>query len=631
MNRTIAQLAVATAAWSGLFLSGCTKSHGVPDYGVTVNSIPGLPADFMKGADVSALAQLEENGAKFYDESGKEKDALQILKDHGINWVRLRLWNAPVIANAFTTTESGATLDVQPGWSAAGTNDLARDIALAKRAKGLGMKVLLDFHYSDWWADPGKQFMPQAWTGYSLEQTETALHDFTRDTLAAMKVAGAQPDMVQIGNELNDGFLWPVGKISTNGYDNFAALLSQASAAVREVDPAIQIMIHLANGGDNGLYRSVFTQLANRGVDFDVIGLSYYPFWHGPMGDLRANLNDVSSYFNKPVVVVETAYGWTLDNADTMPNAFGAHEEALGGYKATVQGQATFLHDLMATVADVPDRKGLGVFYWAPEWIAVEGAGVYTGAGNNWDNLTLFNPQGKALPSMNVFRAVSEERPWVEPELVSIPPVTVAVQVGSVPTLPTSVNAVYSDGSVRPLYTVWQSVDPASWNAVGTVEVKGAVAGTDLQATLNAVVYVNLVTNPGFENGSTGWTITGTGASVITKAADAHSGTNLVTFWNAAQASFSVSQTVTGLDPSLTYAFSAWFQGAGGQLEVFATCNGVTKTQAADLTGYLAWKNPTITGLTPGADGTCEVGVRGTDLPGGAWGTIDDALLVPSL
>jgi len=635
MNRTIARIAAAGLACTGLGLIGCSKSsHDTtpPDYGVTVNAIPGLPDDFIKGADVSMLAQLEASGARFYDEAGREKDALRILKEHGVNWVRLRVWNQPVIARDFATDG----LTVRAGESAGGVNDAARDAALARRAKALGMKVLLDFHYSDWWADPGKQWPPQAWEGMDLAALETAIHDYTAATLATMAAAGAVPDMVQLGNETNDGFLWPVGRVSVNGHGNFAALLSRAAAAVRAADPDIRIMIHLANGGDNALYRSTFTNLLAREVDFDVIGLSYYPYWHGPIADLQANLDDLSVYFNKPVVIAETAYAWTLEDADGEKNNFGAPQEALGGFQATVQGQASFLRELMAVVAGVPDRRGLGVFYWEPEWIAVEGAGWYTNGGDGWDNQTLFDHDGKALASMNVFRAVSDERrAWVEPTLVSVADVNLSVPRGSTPTLPTSVDAVYSDGSVRPLYVVWDAVAPAAWEEVGTFDVPGAVAGTDLPAALHALVYVNLLQNPGFEDGLGGWTVTDpSGATnLATTPADAHSPPNSFHWWAADPFTWTVQQTVGALEAGQTYVFTVFASGfAGSQLTAFATCDGVTTTAAITNTGWGGngnWHEYTISGLS-GAGGSCTVGVS-ADAAGGDWGNLDDLQFHPSL
>lgn len=628
MNTTIARIAAVAAACAGLALGGCSRtSHppAAPELGVTVNAIPGLPDDFIKGADVSMLAQLEASGAVFRDEAGAPADALRILKDHGVNWVRLRLWNHPVITHDFQTDG----LTIRAGEAAGGIDDLDRVTALARRARDLGMRVLLDLHYSDWWADPGKQWVPQAWEGLDQTALGAAVHDFTASALSTMAAAGARPDMVQLGNETNDGFLWPAGRVSVNGHAAFAALLAQGAAAVRAADPGIRILLHLANGGDNALYRGMLGHLVAEGVDFDVVGLSYYPYWHGPMADLQANLDDVSRYFARPVVVVETAYAWTLEDADAERNSFGAAQEVPGGYQASVQGQATFLRDLMAVVAGVPDRRGLGIFYWEPDWIAVAGAGWYTGGGDGWDNQALFDHDGRALASMSVFRAVSEEgRPWVEPTVVAVPAQALRAQLGAPASLPTSATAVYSDGSLRPLHVVWAAVDPAAWNTAGTFEVRGAVVGTALPAALQVTVVPNLLRNPGFEDGLAGWTVTDpSGATdVQASARDARSGARSFHWWSVDPFSFSVEQTVSGLDAGATYSLSVYVSGlAGTALTAYATCDGVTRTAAVTNTGWGGeghWNGYTLAGLS-GAGGSCAVGVR-ADAAAGDWGNLDD-------
>jgi arabinogalactan endo-1,4-beta-galactosidase len=611
---------------SGFSAPVSATTTGAIDYGVIINSIPGLSSAFIKGADVSMLAQLEASGARFYDEAGNPADALRVLRDHGVNWIRLRRWNHPVIAHDFTT--DGMT--VRAGQTAGGANDTARDALLAKRAKDLGMKVLLDLHYSDWWTDPGKQWVPQAWESLSLSQLQSAIHDDTAATLATMKQAGAMPDMVQLGNETNDGFLWPLGRVSTNGYDGFAALLSRAAAAVREADPSIRIALHLANGGDNALYRSMFTNLSSRGVDFDVIGASYYPYWHGPLSGLQANLNDVSQTFGKPVLVLETAYAWTLDDADSQPNNFGAAHVAAGGYRATVQGQASLLHDVMAVVAGVPNGRGLGVFYWEPDWIAASGAGWYTGGGDAWDNQTLFDHGGKPLPSMNVFRAVSESRPWVEPTIASLPAQTLQTQLGTPASLPSTVTAVYSDDSLRSLGVTWDAISSSRWSTAGTFQVNGTVAGTSLRATLQITVLVNLAQNPGFESGLAGWTLTQSAsgvASAASNAGDAHSGSGELKWWSGSAFNFSVQQKVTGLGSGKRYAFTGYVDGQG-QATAFASCNGVEQTASVSLAGWGGngnWLPFTISNLS-GAGGSCTVGLR---VSGAAndWGDLDDVQL----
>src|SRR5690625_619441 len=360
--------------------------------------------DFIKGADISTLDQLESQGAKFY-ENGVEKDVMQILKDHGINYIRLRLWNDPY--------------DMYGNPYGAGNTDLDTVISLAKRAQHLDMKFLLDFHYSDFWADPGKQNKPKAWENLTFNDLETELYNYTKDVMNQLTLEGVIPDMVQIGNELNSGMLWPDGKSWGEGggeFDRLATLLKAGIDGVKDSNAGnnIEIMLHLADGGDNDVFRWWFDEITSRNVDFDVIGVSYYPYWHGSLNDLQYNLDNISQHYNKDVIVVETAYGQTIANGDALENAFTAVEEQIAGYPATVQGQKDYLRDLINVISNVPENKGAGMFYWEPAWIPIDGAGwatqsgmayidEYTVEGNEWENQALFDFNGNVLDSLNVF------------------------------------------------------------------------------------------------------------------------------------------------------------------------------------------------------------------------------------
>ncbi|MEP8498456.1 arabinogalactan endo-beta-1,4-galactanase [Enterobacter cloacae] len=366
-----------------------------------------MPADFIKGADISTLLEAEQHGAKFYNQNGQQQDAIAILKANGVNYVRLRLWVDPQDA-------SGKTYG-------GGSNNLENTIALAKRVKAQGLKLLLDFHYSDFWTDPGKQFKPKAWEKMDYPQLKTAIHDYTRDTIARFKQEGVLPDMVQIGNEINGGMLWPEGKSWGQGggeFDRLAGLLNAAIGGLKENltgGEQVKIMLHLAEGTKNDTFRWWFDEIAKRGVPFDIIGLSMYTYWNGPISALKANMDDISRRYNKDVIVVEAAYGYTLDNCNNAENSFQAKEEKDGGYPGTVQGQYDYIHDLMQSVIDVPDHRGKGIFYWEPTWIAVPGTTWATKAGmkyihDEWkegnarENQALFDCQGKVLPSITVFK-----------------------------------------------------------------------------------------------------------------------------------------------------------------------------------------------------------------------------------
>jgi beta-galactosidase len=242
----------------------------------------------MIGADISFLPQLEDRGMKFSD-NGTEKDAIVIMKDHGFNYVRLRIFNDPARDSGYSPKK--------------GFCDLAHTKQMAKRVKAAGMKLLLDFHYSDYWADPGKQYKPAAWKGLSFTELKKAMYDYTKQVMQELKDQGTTPDMVQIGNEINHGVIWPEGNVSN--LDSLAQLLNAGTAAVKAVDPSVIMMLHVALGGQNDETVFFIDNMLARGVSFDVIGESYYPKWHGTLDDLRDNLNDLVRRYNKDVIVVE--------------------------------------------------------------------------------------------------------------------------------------------------------------------------------------------------------------------------------------------------------------------------------------------------------------------------------------
>jgi arabinogalactan endo-1,4-beta-galactosidase len=312
------------------------------------------------GADVSFLAQAETDGTVFHDK-GVAAPGLQILHSHGYGWVRLRLFNAPT------------TLP----------NDLAYTLAEAKRAKALGFGLLLDFHYSDDWADPGHQATPLAWQKLKHRQLTEAVFIYTRDTIAKFREAGVLPDMVQIGNEVTAGILWPDGKLPDN-WDNFTDLLSAGIRGVAGgsgVERKPRIMIHIDKGGDMEATRWFFSHLAAAHVNFDVIGQSYYPWWEGSLNDLKANLDFMAHEYRKPIIVVETAYSWRPDN----------YTKKRGPFPETPEGQRAFLEALIPVVAGTPDGLGRGIFWWEP---AVRGPLARRG---------LFDDNGDSLPALNVF------------------------------------------------------------------------------------------------------------------------------------------------------------------------------------------------------------------------------------
>ena len=599
---------------------------------IQVNPINGLSHAFIMGADVSMLAQIEASGGKYYV-NGVEEDCLKILKDHGVNWIRLRIWNNP-------TDDSGAGLG-------GGNNDLERTVAIAKRAKALGLKFLLDFHYSDWWADPGQQNKPKAWAGLGSEQLQHAVYAYTAGVIQTLAKAGAMPDMVEIGNEVNDGMLWPDGKITkqgsekVGGYDGFANLLKHGIQAVRDNDPnnakpakKVKIMIHLANGGDNNLYRTIFDELTKRNVDFDIIGLSYYSYWHGPLDQLVSNMNDISERYHKNVVIAETAYAFTSEDADGHANLFGELAQNSGGYKATLQGQATAMRDVMAAVAQVPNARGLGIFYWEPDWIPVKGAGWKTGEGNAWENQAMFDFEGNALPSINVFNLVfpKKGRTSVPATVTEIIHTGIRTHIDEMPILPTDVKAVFSDDSIRNIAVKWDAIDPAKLEQNTSFTINGTVEGTDMVALANIIVngQKSLVENAGFESGDlTSWVLEGSigAVNISNEAQNIHTGTYALHYWLNDPFTFSLTQKITGLENG-TYSLSIWIQGGGGENSIQLFANGYggdMLTVNINNTGWQQWQNPAIQNILV-SNGECTIGLK-VDAKAGNWAFIDDVSL----
>ncbi|GFJ89017.1 arabinogalactan endo-beta-1,4-galactanase [Phytohabitans rumicis] len=335
----------------------------------------------IRGVDISTLKKSEDRGGVYRDSAGTQRDALAIVRSSGANYGRLKVWVNP----------------------ADGYNNKARVLTMASRIKGQGMKLLVDFHYSDSWADPGKQNKPAAWASLSFTALRQAVYDHTYDVLNALKAQGTTADMVQVGNEINDGMLWPDGRSSN--WANLASLLTAGSNAVKAVSSSTQVMLHLAEGGNNSQHRWWFDQATSRGVPFDVIGVSHYLYWHGSAASLQANINDLASRYGKPIVVAETAYGFTLAQEDGEPNIFNSSLQSAGGYPATAQGQADALRAIFNVVKAVPNGRGLGVFYWEPTWTAVTGNGwdpTNPSSGNGWENQALFDYADRALPGLAV-------------------------------------------------------------------------------------------------------------------------------------------------------------------------------------------------------------------------------------
>lgn len=333
----------------------------------------------IRGADLSSLTKGEDKGAVFRDAGGTKRDAITILRSSGVNYARLKVWVDP--ADGYSTK--------------------ARVLTMAKRVKASGMRLLIDFHYSDTWTDPGAQNKPRAWAGFSVSQLSKAVYDHTYDVLNALKAQGTTADLVQVGNEINDGMLWPEGKSSN--WDNLATFLKSGISAVKAVNGSTRVMLHLAEGGNNVQHRWWFDQAVAHGVPFDVIGVSHYLYLHGNAAGLQANLTDLALRYNKDVLVAETSYGFTLAEDDFYENVFNPTRQKAGGFPATAQGQSDAVKAVLNAVRAVPNGHGLGVVYWEPTWTATPGNGwdpADPKSGDAWENQAVFDYTDRALPAL---------------------------------------------------------------------------------------------------------------------------------------------------------------------------------------------------------------------------------------
>lgn len=341
----------------GLTISSCGKSGG--DNGNIVPPFPPLiPDSYVKGADISWLPQMEATGYKFYNNSGDAQDCLQILKDHGINTIRLRTWVNP----SNDKTNGHCSKD--------------ETVAMAVRAKNMGMRIMIDFHYSDSWADPGKQVKPKAWEGHDFTQLLKDLYDYTFDVMTALKTNGVMPEWVQVGNEIPSGMVYPEGNISN--WPGLVQLINKGYDAIKAVNASTKVILHIDRGNDNARFRWWFDNAKTYGAKYDVIGLSYYPYWLSgspdytlSIDDLGNNMNDISSRYGKEVMVVE-----------------------VGGEDVKAQNTYDMLLAVQKKVVAVPNGKGLGVIYWEPE-----GAKSWSGY-----SLSAWGNDGRPTIALNAFK-----------------------------------------------------------------------------------------------------------------------------------------------------------------------------------------------------------------------------------
>lgn len=617
--------------------------EGPEESTIFVEPVDGISDDFYRGMDASAVLALENSGVKYYNFDGEEQDVFMTLAQAGVNYIRLRVWNDPYDENG-------------NGYGG-GNNDVATAIALGQRVTKYGMKVCIDFHYSDFWADPKKQFVPKAWEGMDIEEKSDALYNFTLESLTQLLDAGVDVGMVQIGNEINNGMS------GETDVANVRKLLTAGSKAVREAaansGKEILVAVHYTNIDDMKKLDTLLTGLQVKEIDYDIVGLSFYPYWHGTIEDLKNAIIHIRDTYGKKVYVAENAYCYTAEDGDGSANSVEGTDDLAEGYSASVQGQANEVRDVCAAASEAGAE---GVFYWEGTWIPVgpadadnsnlwekygsgwassyasgydpKDAGQYYG-GCSWDNQAMFDFTGHPLASLNVFKYLKYGA--TAPLAVdSIPAVTVACNIGTDPELPDTVSVIYNDRSEAQVPVIWNTDDVAAIDTEngGNFTVSGTLEdGTEVTAAVT-VERINYVQNPSFEDADTSmWTVNYSGETDPTdyqvKAADAHSGEVAFHFWSgSADMDFSIEQSFTDLEPG-TYELSAFSQGGDlsddASMELYALVDGRELTAPFKLTTYADWQNPAIPEIKV-TDGSLTIGVR-YKCNVNSWGTLDDVTL----
>lgn len=609
---------------------------------IYVDKIDGLSTDFIRAVDISSVISEEKSGVVYKDQSGSEQDIFKTLKQSGINYVRVRVWNDP--------------FDAQGNSYGGGGNDVSAAAEIGKRAAENGIKTIVDFHYSDFWADPSKQMVPKAWADMDIDTKADALYSFTKESLESIIKAGADVGMVQIGNETTGAMCGETNWIK------ITKLMSAGAKAVREINPKIHIAVHFTNPEKPDNYEQYAKILANYNVDYDVFASSYYSYWHGTLDNLTAILKKISEEYDKYVMVAEMSYAYTSEDGDDFSNTIGDGGTFEKHYQFTVQGQADGISDVIQAVHNVGEN-GIGVCYWEPAWIPVPGnnyddrsklweqygsgwassfsaeydpgdAGKYYG-GSSWDNQALFANDGTALESLKTFGYVYTGT-LTDIRIDAISDCMTIIRLGDDIILPETADAIYNNGERKQVKVEWESYDESLMQSCGANDytVNGTADGMPVKCTVS-MVEPNYIENYSFENKDYSmWNIINvndvtTELDFQDKSTDAKTGNISFHFYSENKVDFKLEQTVNNLKPG-AYNFSLSLQGgdcANDTMYIYAIADGKEYTQETGVVGWANWQSPSIKNITT-ESGEITVGIAiSCDAKG--WGTIDDVLLNP--
>ena len=613
-----------------------------------VEKVENLPDNFIFGMDASSVLAEEASGVKYYGYDGTEQDVFKTLAEAGVNYIRVRVWNHP--------------FDAAGNGYGGGNCDIDTAVEIGKRATKYGMKLLVDFHYSDFWADPGKQMVPLEWKGMAIEEKTEACYKYTFDCLTKLKDSGVDVGMVQVGNETNGAMC------GEKTWFNIQYLMGAGSKATREVFPEALVAVHFANPEEVTNYKDYAKKLEYYSLDYDVFGSSYYPYWHGTLENLSSLLSEIATTYNKKVMVLETSYAYTPLDTDFFGNTISDGGAITKTYPFTVQGQANSVRSIVDTLVN-KTTNAIGICYWEGTWISVgtdsyeanaekwekygsgwatkysagydpKDAGKYYG-GNAVDNQAFFDPEGKPLESLRIFNLMRYGN-VIEPKADALEDVTLYVDLAGKIELPGTVNAILTDDS--------KSAIPVSWNVTeadytkmyssgpAKYDVTGEAGGMTAHCYVNMIEF-NFIEDYSFETGALGkWVVTDLAKAnelyVENKPTDSLTGDCHMHFWSEAgkAVEFTLEQPVENL-PAGKYKFGMSIMGGDcGETDIYIYVKiggEIVAKQPMTITSYGNWDTQMIPSFE--YDGTSELAVgiyvKAAGAGNGAWGKIDDALL----
>jgi len=619
------------------------KSGEPVDSDLCVAKIEGLSENFVMGADISTVIALEESGVKFMNWDGTaEQDLFVTLAEAGLTCVRVRVWNDPFDANGNGYGGGNCTIETA--------------LEIGKRAKAAGLDLMVDFHYSDFWADPAKQQSPKAWVDLNSDERTDAIYNYTVESLNLLKDNGIDVVAVQVGNETTNA----LAGIS-NSWTRVCKMFNAGSKAVREVYPDAKVVLHFTDP-QKGTYIEKADSLATNEVDYDIFASSYYPEYHGTLENLSAQFQYIVDTYGKDVMVAETAWGWTMEDGDGHGNNFGGS----GPYPVSVQGQANSLAKLIEAMSAFGDDCW-GVFYWEPAWVPLNNTNGLTGDewqaaydlnkaaweqyGTGWassyageydaedagqwyggcacDNLCLFDFDGVPLESLKTFSYVYTGT-TAEVQVTKIDDITIAVQKDAEFVAPETVSGLCNDVSTRDVEVEWNADELAAVdvNTVGDYVVTGVAGGIDVKMTIQ-VRTLNIISSPGFEEENYMWVIDSDGYDKKIDSETPLTGSNCFHFWNNADSYFDIHQEVT-VPNTGTYRLSASMQGGDNgdfckTAYIYIKVNGeIYKADfTAPMSGWKVWETAILEGVTLNEGDVITVGMY-CEYATNGWGTVDD-------